>query len=289
MSNLIRYLSPQPRPQVFGKSRIFTPPAAAAVNATVTAVTVSTVAALPAPTKQTGSTVTAVTVVTTTALPAPTVSGAAAVAAVTIATAATLPAPTIQTGSRVTAIPVATVTAVGVPAVSAAAVITVVTVATVAALPAPTIRTGSTVTAVTVAAVTVIPTPTIDTGAIANYTRHVAIAAPRNGGTTHTVHPDGTGGTVVDGSAFTPNSGRFLLCLVEGGVTSTTPTGWTLPTNGSAINNTGLYVFYRASASATSADQVATTHNASDYQVIFDFYEFETGTAWVDAASATGG
>ena len=120
---------------------------------------------------------------------------------------------------------------------------------------------------------------------MASFVRHAAVAAGRNGTTTHTVAADGTGGSVVAGSAFTPIAGRFLLCLVDASVTSTTPTGWTLPTEGSEINNTGLYVFYR-DADGTSADQVVTTHNASNYPAIFDFYEFAAGSTWNGVASS---
>lgn len=112
----------------------------------------------------------------------------------------------------------------------------------------------------------------------------VTIAAPSNGTTTHAVNP--ASGTAVAGSLFTPTAGRFLLLVVEGSVTSTTPSGWTLPTNGSAINNTGLYVWYKASASG--GDTISTTHNSSNYPVAFSFFEFPAGTTFVKAATATG-
>lgn len=115
---------------------------------------------------------------------------------------------------------------------------------------------------------------------------HAAINTARNGTTAHNNVDPATTGTVIAGAAFTPASGNLLLCFAEGAVTSTTPTGWTLPTSGSAINNTGLYVWWR-SASGTSADQVSTTHNGSNYPVIFDFYEFAAGSTFVKAASAT--
>lgn len=120
---------------------------------------------------------------------------------------------------------------------------------------------------------------------MAGISNYAAVATARNATTTHTVSADGTGGTVVSGTGFTPTSGRLLLCSVEGAVTSSTPTGWTLPTNGSAINGTGLYVWWR-SASATSADQVVTTHNDSNYPVMFHFLEFLATSTFVSAATA---
>lgn len=112
---------------------------------------------------------------------------------------------------------------------------------------------------------------------------HVTIAAPRNGTATHTVTP--SSGSVVAGSLFTPTAGRFLVCVVEGAVTSTTPSGWTLPSGGSAINYTGLYVWYRTAA---GSDSFTTTHNGSNYPVVFDFYEFPSSTSWVNSVAATG-
>src|SRR4051812_44300088 len=103
-----------------------------------------------------------------------------------------------------------------------------------------------------------------------DWVNHVAIAAPRNATTTHNgITP--SSGTVVAGTAFTPTAGRLLICLCEGAVTSTTPAGWTLPTGGSAINSTGLYVWYKTAA---GSDTVSTTHNASNYPAVFDFYEY---------------
>lgn len=118
---------------------------------------------------------------------------------------------------------------------------------------------------------------------MATWTNHVALAAPRNGGTTHTVDP--AAGTVVAGANFTPAAGRLLVACATGAVTSTTPAGWTLPSGGSAINNVGLYVWYRTAA---GSDTFSTTHNGSDYPVGFDIYEFAAGSTFVQAAASTG-
>ena len=116
---------------------------------------------------------------------------------------------------------------------------------------------------------------------MALWLNHVAIAAPRNTLPTHTVDPNG--GTVVTGTNFTPTAGRFLLVVVEGSVTSTTPTpGWTL--EASAINNTGLYCWTRTAA---GSDTLSTTHNGSDYPVLFHWFEFAAGSTWVGDVSAT--
>jgi hypothetical protein len=132
---------------------------------------------------------------------------------------------------------------------------------------------------------------------IADFLNHVAIAAPRNAATTHSVTPSsasvgttaiGTGvvaGAVASGTLFTPTAGRFLACFVSGAVTSTTPTGWTLDANGAAINNSGHYVWYRTSAAGS--DVITTTHNAANYPILFDFYEFAAGSTFAKAAFAT--
>jgi len=112
---------------------------------------------------------------------------------------------------------------------------------------------------------------------------NAAILAPRNGTTSHTVTP--STGTLSAGTLFTPTAGRFLLCVVSGAVTSTTPAGWTLPTNGSLVSGTGLYVFYKASAAG--GDTLTTTHNGSNYEVIFHFFEFPATTAFQDAQNGS--
>lgn len=115
------------------------------------------------------------------------------------------------------------------------------------------------------------------------WVNHVVISAPRNGTTTHTVDPNG--GTVASGTNFVPTSGRLLVCIAYGGVTSTTPSGWTLPTNGSAINNGGLYVWYRTAA---GSDTLSTTHNGTNYALPFEVFEFPAGSTFKGSATATG-
>ncbi len=105
-------------------------------NATVSATVVATVAAVPAPTIQTGSTVSATTVAAVAAVPAPAVIIPTVVATTVVATAA-VPAPTITTGSTVSAVTVAATAAVPAPTVTVSlnATVNATTVVAVAAQP----------------------------------------------------------------------------------------------------------------------------------------------------------
>lgn len=84
----------------------------------------------------------------------------------------------------------------------------------------------------------------------------------RNGTTSHTC-------------AFAqPAAGALLLATVAGAVTSTTPAGWSLVK--SAVNNSGLYLFSKvATGSETS---FSTTHNASNYPISGEVFEFPAGS-----------
>ena len=104
--------------------------------------------------------------------------------------------------------------------------------------------------------------------------KRTLIQAPRNGTTAHTV------------TFPAPGAGNLLVVVVEGAVTSTTPAGFTLPAGGSAVNNTGLYVWWKVAAGGESS--FATTHNASNYPVAFVVYEFPAGSAFVKSVAAVG-
>lgn len=119
---------------------------------------------------------------------------------------------------------------------------------------------------------------------MASWLNHVTIGAARNGTSTHSVDPSSATG-VVHGTQFTPTAGRLLICVAEAPVTSTTPAGWTLPSGGAAVNFTGLYVWW---LDAAGGDTFSTTHNESNHPCVFDFYEFDAGTTFVQAAAATG-
>jgi hypothetical protein len=100
------------------------------------------------------------------------------------------------------------------------------------------------------------------------------VQAARNGTNSHTV-------------TFTAaTAGSLLVALAEGPVTSTTPTGWTLPANGAAISNTGLYVWWKVASAGESS--FSTTHNGTGYPCAFVVYEFPAGSTFVGSAQATG-
>lgn len=67
------------------------------------------------------------------------------------------------------------------------------------------------------------------------------------------------------------------------GVTLTTPSGWTLPTNGGQVGNGGLYCWWRTAA---GGDTISTTANASNHPGFADFYEFPAGSTFKSAAGA---
>jgi len=122
------------------------------------------------------------------------------------------------------------------------------------------------------------------TGDAGSFTNHVALVAPANGSFTHTVDP--SSGVPMAGTPFTPTAGRLLLCVVDGAVTTwgpggngTAPPDWSRLGTGEseAVNNTGLYVFWKTAA---GSDTIAMTHNGSDYPVIAHFFEFPTGSTF---------
>jgi hypothetical protein len=108
---------------------------------------------------------------------------------------------------------------------------------------------------------------------VAKWVNRTLVQAARNGTTSHTI------------SFTAATAGNLLVAVLDGAVTSTTPTGWTLPTNGSAINNTGLYVWTKTATAGESS--FSTTHNASNYPVGAVVYEFPAGSTFVKAATAT--
>lgn len=115
---------------------------------------------------------------------------------------------------------------------------------------------------------------------MSSWLNRVVIAAPRNTTAAHTIDP--ASGTVVSGAAFTPTAGRLLVCLLEGAVTSTTPSGWDLEAE--AVFYTGLYCWSRT---AVGSDTISTTHNGSNYPVVAEFIEFPAGTTLDQVVAAT--
>ena len=83
---------------------------------------------------------------------------------------------------------------------------------------------------------------------------------------------NGTNSHTVSFTAAT--SGNFLVAVVAGSVTFTTPSGWTLAI--SSVYNTGLYVFTKTASASESS--FSTTHNATNYPIRGVVYEFPAGT-----------
>lgn len=82
-------------------------------------------------------------------------------------------------------------------------------------------------------------------------------------------------GTSSHTCTFIPaTSGNYLMAIVAGGVTFSTPTGWTILE--SAVGNAGLYVFVKTATSAESS--FTTTHNGTNYPIRGVVYEFAAGT-----------
>jgi len=149
-------------------------------DVTITATTVNAVAAIPVPTKQTGSTVTAATVAAVAGVPAPTVSLGAAITATAVGAVAAVPASAVSTGSTVIPAAVAAIAAVPAPTPQAGSTVAATAVSAAAAVPVPTVTTGggsANVAAVAVAAVAGIPAPTPQAGSTVAATAVAALAA----------------------------------------------------------------------------------------------------------------
>lgn len=134
-------------------------------SATVTPAVVSAVAAVPAPTMQTGQTAAPATVTATAGVPAPTTRAGSIVTPTTISAVAVVPAPTVRLSVALVAVTVAAVTAVGVPTLQAGTTASPGAVGAVAAVPAPTVHAGAVVAgAATVAATAAVPAPAVSAG-----------------------------------------------------------------------------------------------------------------------------
>jgi len=89
-------------------------------------------------------------------------------------------------------------------------------------------------------------------------------------------------GTTSHTCTFTPaTSGNFLVAVVAGAVTFTTPSGWSL--SDFMVGNAGLYVFYKTATSGESS--FSTTHNGSNYAIQGVVYEFQAGTTYLGGES----
>ena len=88
----------------------------------------------------------------------------------------------------------------------------------------------------------------------------------------------------TDGSAFDSIPGRLQVLEVYGGVTTDTPSGWTLHEEGDAIANGALYVFWRVSDGASI---ITLQHNASNYPLHVALYEYESGSEYIGGDANT--
>jgi hypothetical protein len=130
---------------------------------------------------------------------------------------------------------------------------------------------------------------------MSDWANHVVIKLPQNGTNQHIGDPSNAtgGGTVVDGSAFTPTAGRLIVMLAYGGQTAggntsvptSPPSGWTGPANNQAVGNGGLYVWYKTAA---GGDTASLLHNGTNYPEILDVYEFGAGSTFIVSATLTG-
>ena len=92
-------------------------------------------------------------------------------------------------------------------------------------------------------------------------------------------------GTSSHTCSFTPASGgNYLLAIVTGSVTCSTPAGWTLVA--ASVEMAGLYAF--AKIASADEDSFATTHNGSNYAIRGIVYEFPAGTSVIGANYAFG-
>jgi hypothetical protein len=79
----------------------------------------------------------------------------------------------------------------------------------------------------------------------------------------------------------TATQGNYLVAVVAGAVTFTTPAGWTLID--SAISNAAIYLFVKTAAGGESSFE--TTHNASNFLIKGVVYEFMAGTTIIGSAN----
>ena len=89
------------------------------------------------------------------------------------------------------------------------------------------------------------------------------------------VDPNGTTSHTCSFTAAT--NGNYLVAVVAGAVTFTTPPGWTL--SAFAVNNTALYVFTKIASAGENS--FTTTHNGSNYAIRGIVYEFAAGTTFL--------
>jgi hypothetical protein len=119
---------------------------------------------------------------------------------------------------------------------------------------------------------------------MARWTNTYTLGMPSGAATNTIVVDPTTSGTVLAGTRVAPSAGNLLVCIAGGGLTQTTPSGWTLPTNGSAVGNGGTYIWSRT---ATGSDTITTTVNGpGTWPTVYTFLEFAAGSTLLGANSA---
>jgi hypothetical protein len=95
---------------------------------------------------------------------------------------------------------------------------------------------------------------------------------------------DGNAGHVFElGSA--PQAGDIDVLFVNSDTIVSTPSGWTLPTNGSHVANQGAYAFYRVAAGGEGDDVTITT--SGDHNCAASWSRWRGGNAFEIAVKAT--
>jgi hypothetical protein len=83
------------------------------------------------------------------------------------------------------------------------------------------------------------------------------------------------------------SSGSLLVAVMTAGATLTTPTGWTLPTNGGQVGDVGLYVWTKTATAGEAS--FTTTASASGYVSRAIIYEFPSGSTFGSVVGAATG
>ena len=139
------------------------------------------------------------------------------------------------------------------------------TVTAVAAVPSPTVsaQASATVTPGTVTGVAAVPLPDVTAGSLVD-------AAFNLENSSFGYFTDGSGGHSYTLPA-TPTAANLLVLCVNSDTTVSTPSGWTLPTNGSFVVQQGAYVFYKLAAGSETAVTITTSGN---FGTLVSYFEY---------------
>lgn len=139
------------------------------------------------------------------------------------------------------------------------------TVVAVASVQSPTVsaQASATVTPITVAAVAAQPAVVISNQSLVD-----ALFVQED--TSTSFFTDGGGGHAIT-LPSTPTASNLLLLCVNSDTTVSTPSGWTLPTNGSFVVQQGAYIFYKMAAGNETAVTVTTSGNFGTLVTYFEY------------------